>query len=452
MATSIRDLVRTLEDEASSSTGTARQAADAAGALDGLGRALRRLADDGLELRVNGAREDIAKDLAASCADVAAASVLDPNGRLTGLAGAIGDFVGRLRDETGRDHRWAIATELANTVRVISTYAAEGDNRRTTELAWIHLTARALVARSIHDAPTAQGQAILDRAVPSGLIPADVAPARAAMESLTAISDRLRRVAAKQARPATLLEVFAVSRAAEASARYAAVVTAALADRPAAEALPASAIWYEVRNQLRPLCTVAPTRLEDRDLGVWAQRTREGLVRQFGPLNEFRSVANPSLTANAMLQLQTMINEVPVVADNLAESITQLADRGDLHALASNLNFREDRLEQFLARQAVVADRLDLEPVTRRLGDAADLAGSLAMQLDRAPRPGRPAHPALVHPRATRAAATRVDPHAALSQQVSEVMQTAGREDHLADPPLALDVSDERDAPEWDIA
>ena len=48
MATSIRDLLQALENEAPYSAGTPRQARDAAGSLDELGRALRRLTSDGL--------------------------------------------------------------------------------------------------------------------------------------------------------------------------------------------------------------------------------------------------------------------------------------------------------------------------------------------------------------------------------------------------------------------
>jgi len=103
MATSIRDLVHALESEAPFEAGTDRQSRDAAGALAELGRALRRLASDGLELDVRGRRENITHDLAESCAQNAATIELDRSGRLTGLAGGLADVVGVLGDQTGRD-------------------------------------------------------------------------------------------------------------------------------------------------------------------------------------------------------------------------------------------------------------------------------------------------------------------------------------------------------------
>lgn len=192
MATSIRDLLQALKREAQYAAGTPRQARDSAGALDELGRALRRVANDGLELDVKGSRGDIVRDLAESCAQNAATINRDPSGRLTQLAGGVADVVGVLRDETGREQRWAIAVEVSSAVRVISTYAAEGDRRRTADLAWTHLTARSLVTRAVDDPPSVQSQAVLDRIVPRALVPPGMLASRAAMESLIVISDRLR--------------------------------------------------------------------------------------------------------------------------------------------------------------------------------------------------------------------------------------------------------------------
>ncbi len=113
MATSIRDLIDALECEAPYASGTDRHPADAAGALAELGRALRRLTQDGLELDINGRRETIARDLAESCTQNPATVQLDRSGRLTGLAGGLADIVGVLSEETGRDQRWAITVEIA---------------------------------------------------------------------------------------------------------------------------------------------------------------------------------------------------------------------------------------------------------------------------------------------------------------------------------------------------
>jgi hypothetical protein len=280
--TSIRDLLQTLEEEARYSAGTEHKSRDAAGALAELGRALHQLAQDGLELDVNGPRETIARDLADSCRQNAATLNIDRADRLTGLAGGVADVAAALRMETGRDQRWAIAVEVASAARVLTTYAAEGDNRRTADLAWTHLTARALVVQALKHSPAVQARAVLDRPVPRTMLTPDMSAAGAALESLTVISDRLRRSAAELGRRPTLLEVFAVTRAAESTTRYATTTAAALAGDAVPDARPAAAIWYEVRDRLRPFVTAAPLHLEDRDLGLWAQRTHSELRREFG--------------------------------------------------------------------------------------------------------------------------------------------------------------------------
>jgi hypothetical protein len=463
MATSIRDLVYALEGEAPYEAGTNRQSRDAAGALSELGRALRRLATDGLELEVQGRRENIVRDLAESCAQNAATIELDRSGRLTGLAGGLADVVGVLGQETGRDQRWAIAVEVASAARVLTTYAAEGDGRRTADLAWTHLTARALIVQALQDTPSVHSRAILDQAVPRMMLPPDLPAARAALESLTVISDRLRRSAAELGRRPTLLEVFAVTRAAESTTRYATTTAAVLAGAPLPDARPAAAIWYEVRDRLQPFTSAAPLHLENRDLGLWAQRAHSELRREFG------SAEQPRLTRDggagqkieALRHLQSMVNEIPAIADHLAIAVQQLADHGDLHALATRLPFREQRLDQFIARRAVIADRFDVVSIMDRLGDAAKLAAELATTLDRAGGPvDRPLQPDLLAAHAARAAQLPPDPHGPLAEHVRDGMQGACGADpgmlEVSAPPAEVlrgdvDDADYQSAPDWDV-
>jgi hypothetical protein len=54
------------------------------------------------------------------------------------------------------------------------------------------------------------------------------------------------------------------------------------------------------------------------------------------------------LKAPAVMHLQAMVNEIPDLADQLAASIEQMADHGELHALASKLPFREYRTAELL--------------------------------------------------------------------------------------------------------
>jgi len=461
MATSIRDLVSALEREAPFAAGTDRQARDAAGALSELGRALRRLTQDGLELDVNGRRENIARDLAESCTQNAATVQLDRAGRLTGLAGGVADVAGVLSEQIGRDQRWAIAVEVASAARVLTTYAAEGDGRRTADLAWTHLTARALIVQALQDTPSVQSRAVLDRAVPRTMLPLDLPASRVALESLAVISDRLRRSTAGLSRRPTLLEVFAVTRVAESTTRYATTTAAALVGHPPPDARPAAAIWYEVRDRLQPFTNAAPLRIEDRDLGMWAQRAHSELRREFGPADQPRVMAldGTGVKVAAVRHLQAMVNEIPAIADHLATAVQQLADHGELHALAARLPFREQRVEEFLNRRAVVADRFDVVTVMDRLGDAAKFASELATTLNRAGGPTiSTSQPGLVAANADRAAAARPDPHAALVQQVRDGMDPVGaspgdgRADHVdADRAGAVYEADQQATPDWDM-
>lgn len=463
MPTSIRELIHALQSEARYAAGTERQATDAAGALAELGRALHRLAQDGLELEVNGRRETIARDLADACQQNAATVAVNRDGRLTGLAGGVADVVALLREETGRDERWAITVEVASAARVLTTYAAEGDGRRTADLAWTHLTARALIVQALKDTPAVQSGAVLDRPVPRTVLPPDITPAGAALESLTVISDRLRRSSADLSRRPTLLEVFAVTRAAESTARYATTAAAALAGQPTPDARPAAAIWYEVRDRLRPFAGAAPLHLEDRDLGLWAQRAHTELRREFGSADAPQLFApDGGMKGDAVRHLQAMANEIPAIAEHIATAVQKLADHGELHALANRLPFREQRLDQFLHHRAVVADRFDIVTVMDRLGDAAKLGAEVATTLTYATGPhDRSTQPHLTAANAVRAGAHQADPHAALLAQVRDGMALDGGADQAAPPAdvaaeLRADTVggydlDSSPTPDWDL-
>lgn len=431
MPTSIRDLLHAIEREAPYTAGTPRQAADSAWSIGELGRALDRLTRDGLELRVGGTRDEIVGELAASCRQVAASIARAEDGRLTDLARAVADVAAMLRDDLGRDQRWAIAIEVAATIQVVSTYAAEGDRRRSADLAWTHLTARSLTNLGREDQPSAGTQAILDRPLPRTLLPVDTPASRAAAESLVVISDRLRRASGELTRRPTLLEIFAVTRAAESTVRYAVAAGAAVAGRPLPDAMPAAAVWYEVRDRLQPFTTAAPLTVQDRDLGLWAQRAHLELRHEFGPVDRLQLSASSGAGASvtAVRDLVLMANEVPYVADQVGHAIMQLADHGELHAVASRLPFREDRLSEFLANRAVVADRFDVAAVLDRLTDAGKLAAEVAIDLDRAAggvadrdRPG------VLADHQARVERSRRDPHAALIGDIVAGMEAAPRD------------------------
>ncbi len=335
----------------------------------------------------------------------------------------VADNVGGLREQIGRDERWAIVGEVATAVRVVSTYAAEGAGRRTADLAWTHLTARRLATQALQDPPRPAVLAVLDRPVAMAMLPPDLPASRTAMESLVVITDRLRRATTGQSRRPTLLEVFAVTRAAESTARYGTVAAAILAGRSMPDALPAAAIWYEVRDRLRPFTDAAPLTVQDRDIGMWAQRAHIGLRREFGSQEQLRLTDDQRLVwkATAVTHLQAMVNEIPDLAEQLAAVIEKMADHGELHALADKLPFREYRIAAFLNRQPVAADRFDVMTVVQRLQDAGEIAAAVAVDLDRSTPPTvEHQQPGRLAAYEARAGAGRIDPHSSLVQRVTD--------------------------------
>lgn len=192
------------------------------------------------------------------------------------------------------------------------------------------------------------------------------------------------------------------------------------------DARPAAAIWCEVRDRLQPFTSATPLHLQDRDLGLWVQRAHSELRREFGSAEQPRVMLDGGAgqKVEAVRNLQSMVNEVPAIADHLAIAVQQLADHGDLHALATRLPFREQRLDQFMARRAVIADRFDVVSIMDRLGDAAKLAAELATTLDQAGGPvGRPLQPDLLAAHAARAAQLPANPHGPLAEHVRDGIQ-----------------------------
>jgi hypothetical protein len=88
---------------------------------------------------------------------------------------------------------------------------------------------------------------------------------------------------------------------------------------------------------------------------------------------------------------------------------------------ASKLPFREYRTAEFLNRQPVVADRFDVMTVVQRLQVAGELAAAVAVDLDQSmPVTIELQQPGGLAAYEARAAAARIDPHAALVQQVTD--------------------------------
>lgn len=154
MSTSMRDLLRTVEREASYAAGTPRQIPVSSWSLAELGRALRQLSRDGLDHLPGDDREGMVADLAECCTKITATVHRTETGRLTDLAGAVADVVSTVRGDAGRDERWAVVLGIASAVQTVSTYAAEGDGRRTADVACSPAGSTRSAESSICSSPT----------------------------------------------------------------------------------------------------------------------------------------------------------------------------------------------------------------------------------------------------------------------------------------------------------
>ena len=79
-----------------------------------------------------------------------------------------------------------------------------------------------------------------------------------------------------------------------------------------------------------------------------------------------------------------MLHELPPLADTLVAALGELADRGELHALASQLPFSHLRLDEHLHNRPVIARRPDLAGAAEVLAQAAGLTACLALDLTHA--------------------------------------------------------------------
>jgi hypothetical protein len=414
MAATIRDLLDVLHAEVDVCMSPDR-VADAVQAIGELGRAVDALAVDGLvdtpELRgVHGRgdvifvaprfRDSVTRHLVDACLAAAADAPGDHTRRLASLAGAVADSIVLLRDQLGRDQRWALVCSIARTARHLTVCIARSGSGSAPpeDLAWVSLAARAVGVREATDPPAPASGRTLDHAVPTTVLTADMAPERVAAEALITLTRRL--AATNSGAGASLLDLFAASRAAESTAQHAVAVVAALTGRRVPMVHPAPAAWRSVRGHLQPFTAHAPIDPDRTGLAHWARLAHSGLRTAFG--DPATLADRQPVTGVALDHLQRMANELPALADNLTAGVIRLADAGELHAFAHRLPFRDERLDQHLHHQAVVSDRSDLTDVTRAITAAGDHSAELTVALHHA-HAGSHGQPGLIATHAERA-------------------------------------------------
>jgi hypothetical protein len=368
MPTSLHDLLDALNTHLSATGPSFERRADAAQALGPLGRALHRLADDGLSHEVGGYRERFVHELARACP--ANTTRTDPaDERLSMLSGAIADTVQILRPELRIASRWAIALELAATARRLADTAAEGADAEPLA-PYVHLLgACVLVERTgAIEPPSAQDAQLLDRAIPA---PLSQAPGTAAERITEAMAGLIHHT-----RPGTSLsiaEALAVCIAAETLCATA----ANLPDREQSEAgdlKSAAHAWRQVRTELHPFNDGSRHRHEQRPTAVaWAIRLHDTL-RQTTFVAPAPQDHTRTSEPNVSDAVSACIAQLPELGQHLCELIQQWPATGQVLAYAQQLPHREDRLAQRLADQRaaglVHADATDLAPVLQAVRNA----------------------------------------------------------------------------------
>lgn len=388
MATSLRDLLAELDHTLRAGIVDQLSADDAVIALGHLGRAIARLADDGLGHDAKPAQTMAVAELGSACRASAKAWTGLTSARLTDLAGAAADVLDRLRTEFGGNERWAAAIELSVTARRCASFA-EGHTPYTgvPPLARTRRLAVAVEQLGAAHPPAAHRQAALDRLVPVAGLPAGLPGSRIAAESAAVVADQLRRSVDDPTRaPVRLVEALAVLLAAESTAQYATEVAEALdANALGRNEAQTAAAWRAARRAL--------DRFDDgtrhhpghvSPLILWAVRQHEGLRHDLGrkagrAIDDMRGQAD---LGRMLTDVRLAVNQLPSLAASLQRGLGQWVRSGALTARATDLEIRDDRLPAILAGRAITVQGVDLTDVLDSLRSARLLSTGLAARLD----------------------------------------------------------------------
>ena len=390
MATSIRDLLTEIRRRTTHPDDRilGMHDADAAvAALAPFGRALSRLADDGLTGTHAGDRETTVRHLAAAC--ITAASGWRPGtGPVTEQAAAAADLLGLLRDRLTGAERWSAAAALSDAVRRCAQTAQRHPSYQgMLNLAHVYVAAAAVIQLADAAPPDPLRRTALDRQLPYASLPAGLSGIAVAAEAAPALAAALRSAA--HGPGITLSDGLSAIAAAYTAAHYAATLAAALrAQTVNTDGEPwrtAPAAWraahcafnvFDDGTRGRPPDATAVTR--------WARLLDGGLKHDLTPDVPLREQlrARPDLPELAT-SLRQVANHLPDVAEHLHLAVQRWAARRQLAAAARNLPYREGLLHAHLHNTIVIAQADDLDPPRAALRRAATLSTELAAELHR---------------------------------------------------------------------
>ena len=408
---------------------------DDIGALGHAGRALHALALDGIRPQVGALQDRMVRQLAAAC-DVAANLRWHNTGKLTDLAGAAADVAGRARPTMGRSERWAVAVGFAAAVDHLAALAHPvTPSASRPVLEQVGRSAAALEQLAQAFPPTPVGAAIMDRLVPLSYIPPGLSGTAATAEAAAALVTAIHRSPDRGGM--TLREFRTVCATAQNVSECTVAVAAALSGGDAAAPWRSAAVAWQVVLD-------STAALEDNRWGPHVNRTdvvatastvTAALERDLG-----RAEAITAATFGArrdvpqvLHHLQLVVNQIPVIAEQLVAVTRHWAAVGSIRAYAADLprmnNMPPEIIRDVLAGRPVMAVGAALDPLLAAGIRAGRLSTGLADALNRADDAGGPPPQprlaaAYAHRLAAPDAASRLDRDARHVEQALAAVRT----------------------------
>ena len=374
MSTTLADLLDAIDHRLSTRDGAA-DTADADRAVAVLGRALQRLADDGLARSLGTDRERWMREAARASLQSAGPATARDIGWLSMVAAAAVDTITLMRADLGNQQRWAIATAVTDTLGPLTVVALHGNITADRRRALVGADAAAMVVQRLAalDPPLAVDCAALDWAVPN---PAPV-PRAAAATVITEATAGLEYSTRSQPGTLSLADYLAVGISVEALSRAA----GSLPDANRATinaAATASRGWAAARAVLNPFDDGSRRPHTDAPPVVG-----HALVLYDALSTALRQLSQPGHpSAPVRAAVTAALQRVPVIADHLQLTLTQWAHSGALLGFARDLTLREDHVSAHLhgydSRGLVRADIPDLAPARTTLLTAKILSIELA--------------------------------------------------------------------------
>jgi hypothetical protein len=391
MATSLGQLLDTLADTARTTGDSPTARADAATAIGHLGRALHRLALDGVSDTPEDGRERQLTALATAGTELAARAPIT-DARLSQLAAAAADLAGTQRELFTVAGRWAAAVEITDVLAPLTEVVGRGlpaggaggwlKNVQHSAVLIEHAAAR--------HPPSRAGAALLDHPVPTGLTSHVFEPAVVIPEAVA----QLVQVAGRPAESPSIAEVLAFTVAAQTLSAAAGRLNPGQPREPpgaASAGTDAADGWQAVRVALRPFGDGS------RRMHAHAPATVQAAGRLHTVLS--RDTPDPAAWSPPLrAAVAAAAQHLPALAAQLDRTVASWGRTGALLAYAADLPPREDRVTQHLRGHRpgglVRADALDLRPVATAVRAAGLLSTAVAA---RAVDPRRP--PAVAFPR-----------------------------------------------------